>query len=324
MKADAVVIAMRPRSLMAAAWWDLPAVFGQRSPGLVYDTGTDVKADAFFPEYQEESGTIVSVDVFPSRRREYPHDAFRPGPAPAIAPAAATLRLGLINYASQRASGSPGVMSDILYLILTLSDYLAIFPTWEVAMSDGPFRNAELPSSWKRYGRDLVSDAASREERAAQACHSMVGDVDMKTFSPLLDELKAHADRPQMDLDPVTAVETIFETHPTSPLMDTLQRHLIANLRDQIRPEKALDQALNSTAKEWISTTKNRLDEECIRARELGDMSREDYSKGIERNRETFAAIKPSELCNALITGNKRAFRQAVQKKAGVDEGPEE
>ena len=77
-------------------------------------------------------------------------------------------------------------------------------------MSDGPFRNAELPSSWKRYGQDLVSDATSREERTTQACHSMIGDVDMKTFSPLFDELKAHADRPQMDLDPVTAVETIF------------------------------------------------------------------------------------------------------------------
>ncbi|OJU02080.1 MAG: hypothetical protein BGN87_19785 [Rhizobiales bacterium 65-79] len=191
-------------------------------------------------------------------------------------------------------------------------------------MTDGPFRNAELPSSWKRYGQDLVSDATSREERTTQACHSMIGDVDMKTFSPLFDELKTHADRPQMDLDPVTAVETIFEAHPTSPLADTLQRHLIANLRDQLPPEKALDQALDSTTKEWIGTTKNRLDEECIRARELGDMSREDYQKGIERNRETFAAIKPSELCDALATGNKRAFRQAVEKKAGVDEGPEE
>ena len=53
-------------------------------------------------------------------------------------------------------------------------------------------------------------------------------------------------------------------------------------------------------------------------------VSREDYQKGIERNRETFAAIKPSELRDALATGNKRAFKQAVEKKAGVDEGPEE
>lgn len=191
-------------------------------------------------------------------------------------------------------------------------------------MTDGPFRNAELSSRWKRYGQELVSDAASPEERITQACHSMIGDVDMKAFSPLLKELEAHAQRPQMDLDPVMVVETIFENHAPSPLADALQRHLIANLRDQISPEEALDHALESTAKEWIGTTKNRLDEECIRARGLGDMSREDYQKGIERNRETFASIKSSELGGALATGNKRAFSQAVQKKVGVDEGPAE
>ncbi|MER9216460.1 hypothetical protein NKI54_31385 [Mesorhizobium sp. M0663] len=191
-------------------------------------------------------------------------------------------------------------------------------------MTDGPFRNAELPSRWKRYGQELVSDAASLEERTMHACHSMVGDVDMKAFSPLFDELKTHAVRAQMDLDPVTMVETIFENHAPSPLADTFQRHLIANLRDQISPDRALSEALETTAKEWIGTTKNRLDEECIRARELGDMSREDYRKGIERNRETFAAIKSSELSDALATGNKRAFRQAVQKNGGVDVGPEE
>lgn len=191
-------------------------------------------------------------------------------------------------------------------------------------MTDGPFRNAELSSRWKRYGQDLVSDAASAEERTTQACHSMIGDVDMKAFSPLFGDLKAHAERTQMDLDPVSEVETIFESHPTSPLADALQRHLIANLRDQMPIDEALNRSLESTAKEWIGTTKNRLDEECIRARELGDMKREDYHKGIERNRETFAAIKPNELCDALAMGNKSAFRQAVQKKAGVDEGPEE
>ena len=191
-------------------------------------------------------------------------------------------------------------------------------------MTDGPFKNTLLSSRWKRYGEDLVSDAVSPNERTKQACHCMIGDVNIREFSPLIGELKAHAERPQMDLDPVTAIEIIFDNHPISPLTDNLQRHLVANLRDQLPPDKALDQALHSTANEWIDTTKNRLDEECIRARELGDMSREDYHKGIERNHETFAAIKPSELCDALATGNKRAFTQALQKKVGLDEGPEE
>jgi glycine/D-amino acid oxidase-like deaminating enzyme len=64
-EADAVVVAMGPWSLLAARWMDLPAVFGQRSPSIVYDLGADVPADALFLDYQEESGNVVSVEVFP-------------------------------------------------------------------------------------------------------------------------------------------------------------------------------------------------------------------------------------------------------------------
>ncbi|WP_456619837.1 MULTISPECIES: NAD(P)/FAD-dependent oxidoreductase [unclassified Bradyrhizobium] len=63
-EADAVVIAMGPWSLLAAQWMSLPAVYGQRSPSIVYDTGTDVPADALFLEY-EEHGNAVSIEVFP-------------------------------------------------------------------------------------------------------------------------------------------------------------------------------------------------------------------------------------------------------------------
>jgi glycine/D-amino acid oxidase-like deaminating enzyme len=64
-EADAVVIAMGPWSVVAAKWLSLPAVFGQRSPSLVYDTGGDVPADALFLDYHEESGAVVTVEVFP-------------------------------------------------------------------------------------------------------------------------------------------------------------------------------------------------------------------------------------------------------------------
>jgi len=64
-EADAVVIAMGPWSLIAAGWLGLPAVYGQRSPSLVYDTGTDVPADALFLEHHGDSGAGVTVEVFP-------------------------------------------------------------------------------------------------------------------------------------------------------------------------------------------------------------------------------------------------------------------
>src|SRR3974390_1189871 len=53
----AVVVAMGAWSLLAANWLVLPAVFGQRSPSVVYDTGTDVPPEALFLDYQEEDGS---------------------------------------------------------------------------------------------------------------------------------------------------------------------------------------------------------------------------------------------------------------------------
>lgn len=63
-EADAVVIAMGPWSLLAAQWMNLPAVYGQRSPSIVYDIGPNVPADALFLEC-ETDGNAVSIEVFP-------------------------------------------------------------------------------------------------------------------------------------------------------------------------------------------------------------------------------------------------------------------
>jgi glycine/D-amino acid oxidase-like deaminating enzyme len=64
-EADAVVIAMGPWSLLAAGWMDLPVVFGQRSPSVVYDTGNDVPAHALFLEHLDERDGGVTIEVFP-------------------------------------------------------------------------------------------------------------------------------------------------------------------------------------------------------------------------------------------------------------------
>jgi glycine/D-amino acid oxidase-like deaminating enzyme len=64
-EADATVIAMGPWSSLASEWLPLPQVFGQQSPSIVYDTGTDVPPDALFLEYRDASGHDVTVEVFP-------------------------------------------------------------------------------------------------------------------------------------------------------------------------------------------------------------------------------------------------------------------
>ncbi|MGH7046468.1 MAG: NAD(P)/FAD-dependent oxidoreductase [Stellaceae bacterium] len=62
---DAVVIAMGPWSLLAAAWLPLPAVFGLKGHSLVFDTGRDIPADAVFLEYRETSGAVQQPELFP-------------------------------------------------------------------------------------------------------------------------------------------------------------------------------------------------------------------------------------------------------------------
>jgi glycine/D-amino acid oxidase-like deaminating enzyme len=64
-EADAVVVAMGPWSVLAAGWIELPPVYGQRSPSIVYDTGKDVPAEALFLDYHDEDGSVVTVEVFP-------------------------------------------------------------------------------------------------------------------------------------------------------------------------------------------------------------------------------------------------------------------
>ena len=191
-------------------------------------------------------------------------------------------------------------------------------------MTDGPFRNTALSSRWKQYGEDLVNDAVSSEERVTQACHSILGDVDAKAIGALLSSLKGDAELQQIALDPISSVEAIFDRHPKTPLTDILQKHVISNLRDPRPKDQALDDALSNTVMEWLVITKNRLDEDFIRARDLGDMNSEHCRIAIARNQATFDDIATVDLSQALLSGSPTAFKQAARKRTGVDEGPDE
>jgi len=62
---DAVVIAMGPWSILAAEWLPLPAVFGLKGHSLVFETGTEVPAEALFLECREANGAVQSPELFP-------------------------------------------------------------------------------------------------------------------------------------------------------------------------------------------------------------------------------------------------------------------
>jgi glycine/D-amino acid oxidase-like deaminating enzyme len=62
---DAVVIAMGPWSILAAAWLPVPGVYGLKGHSLVFETGTKIPAEAAFLEYREASGAVQSPELFP-------------------------------------------------------------------------------------------------------------------------------------------------------------------------------------------------------------------------------------------------------------------
>lgn len=90
LEADAVVIALGPWSLLAAAWLRLPPVFGQLSPSVVYDTGTAIPADALFLEYRERRAAALTVEVFPRADGSTHVTAFSSAPALPADPADVT------------------------------------------------------------------------------------------------------------------------------------------------------------------------------------------------------------------------------------------
>jgi glycine/D-amino acid oxidase-like deaminating enzyme len=62
--ADAVVIALGPWSILAAAWLPLPAVYGLKGHSIVFDTGP-VPPEALFLEVGEVGGGVASPEIFP-------------------------------------------------------------------------------------------------------------------------------------------------------------------------------------------------------------------------------------------------------------------
>ena len=71
LEGDAVVIAMGPWSILAAAWLPLPAVHGLKGHSVVYDTGDAVPPEALFLEVGEAGGGVGVARGLPAAERHH-------------------------------------------------------------------------------------------------------------------------------------------------------------------------------------------------------------------------------------------------------------
>ncbi|MGL3107714.1 NAD(P)/FAD-dependent oxidoreductase [Bradyrhizobium sp. BR 1432] len=181
LEADAVVIAMGPWSLLAAQWMSLPAVYGQRSPSIVYDTGADVPADALFLEY-DENGSAVSIEVFPRADGSTHVTAFSDiAPLP-LDPAAVT--------PDQDAIARLQAISERLSPAFRADRIIARQACFRPVTQDGLPLIGKVPGSEGLYvatGHNvwgILNAPATGEALAQLIAHGAAGDVDLSPFDP--------------------------------------------------------------------------------------------------------------------------------------------
>ncbi len=189
-------------------------------------------------------------------------------------------------------------------------------------MSDGPFKNLKLGTRWKRFAEAVQNEAFDSSACCALASHALMHEILTDSFRAILAALQSYASRKQLDLDPSSSIESIFNDHMKTPFSDTLQKQIVFRLSDQVAPADAVRQALDASVNEHSSDARNRIVDEFIRARETREIQHDLYFRAVNNVKAIFGSLAKSEVCEALHVGNKNAFKDAVSKKQGLDEGP--
>jgi hypothetical protein len=186
-------------------------------------------------------------------------------------------------------------------------------------MTDGPFKNLKLGRSWKRLANAVQNEATSATECGLLACDGLVRHLATNENCAALDDLEAYFRRKQLEFDPLASIEAIFDAHEKTPFLDTLQKMLPYKMQNDSSP---LGAALDATIKDQQGETRSRFEEEFIRARDTGEMSKEACQQALDKIAAAFDAVKPQDVRVALRARNKNAFREVSRKKEGLDEGP--
>lgn len=188
-------------------------------------------------------------------------------------------------------------------------------------MTDGPFKNLKLGSCWKRLAEAVQNDAASQAECGAFASDALTRHLLTKEHAKALQELDAHSSHGQMELDPYGLVEAIFDRCEKTPFLDALQKELLLRSANDTSLKEAIAPALDAAIDTQIGEARNRFQEECIRAQEAGEMSRDAVARAQEKIDSAFDAVDSARVRDALLSGNKDAFESDLGGGDSVDEG---
>ncbi len=188
-------------------------------------------------------------------------------------------------------------------------------------MTDGPFKNAQLPSRWKKFGDSLLDDAADPEYCTERAEHALMRDLPV-SFRVMVQEIDQAIKRSFSDDLARLAVLAVIDKHCKSPTpySDTLQRYLSAYISRPMSIETAVTLALDSTIKREANKIRVRMGDEIEHARDRRTLKEVDYKKA-SANLSCLYNINIAKI-REDVRNNKKAPKAAALRKLGDDDGP--
>lgn len=188
-------------------------------------------------------------------------------------------------------------------------------------MTDGPFRNMRLGSCWKRLAEAVQNDAASPGECGAFASDALTRHLCTTEHVRALHELDAHIARNQLDLDPLGAIEAVFDRFERTPFLDTFKKEVLYRAGNGVPLADAIVPALDATIGVQAGQARSRFHEERIRATEAGELSRSAADRVRAKIDSAFDLVKCADVRAALLAGEKDAFTKDLGISDGVDDG---
>lgn len=188
-------------------------------------------------------------------------------------------------------------------------------------MTDGPFKNLKLGICWKRLAEAVQNDAASLVECGPVACDALTRHLVTKEHVKALQAIDAYIGQGQLELDPLVSVEAIFDRCERTPFLNALQKEFLYRAANDMPLGNAHVSAVAAAIKTQIGETRNRFHEECIRAQEDGEMSREAGDRARRKIDAAFDSVDGDKVCRALLEGKNNAFEKDLGRSDDIDEG---
>lgn len=189
-------------------------------------------------------------------------------------------------------------------------------------MVDGPLKNMDLGKDWDRPIEALENDAVDLDQCKVFVSDSITRELNAKPNISVLNKIKLYQQQSQLDIDPTYHIRKIFGENSKPPFIDQLEKQLIRRLGDGMQIEDALPQSLEATIIWRADEVKNRLQEKVIHSHEMQEIDQEKSQNLIEKISRTLDGLDVQLIGEAVLKGDKNAFKDAINKKSGIDEGP--